>query len=314
LAKTPGVDFVLNRRGGVPLHDQLLAQLEMKILGGRIAPGQRLPSVRVLARRLGLHANTVCAAYRDLQKAGHVELRRGAGIFVRTGPPASLEDARGLDELVRLALGAAFRKGHSGPEIRVAVERWLRAAPAGRVVIVDPRVETIELVAHEIRTALRVPATGCTLEQLERDPDLLSGALALALQYHVAKVHRIAPGAQLETIHVEPDAADQQRITALPGGATVLVVSRSSILLQFAAALVGGLRGDEVLVETCLASRRADWRRLLPAADIVFADALCAAEVRGAGPRRMRELRLVAQEDLDRVRAALAPAPAASLA
>jgi hypothetical protein len=94
----------------------------------------------------------------------------------------------------------------------------------------------------------------------------------------------------------------------------VLVVSRSSILLQFAAALVGGLRGDEVLVETCLASRRADWRRLLPAADIVFADALCAAEVRGAGPRRMRELRLVAQEDLDRVRAALAPAPAASLA
>ena len=130
----------------------------------------------------------------------------------------------------------------------------------------------------------------------------------------MSKVLRIAPGAQLETIHVEPDAADQQRITALPGGAMVLVVSRSPILLQFAAALVGGLRGDEVLVETCLASRRADWRRLLPAADIVFADTLCAAEVRAAGPRRMRELRLVAQEDLDRVRAALAPAPAASKA
>jgi GntR family transcriptional regulator len=314
LAKTPGVDFVLNRRGGVPLHDQLLAQLEMKILGGQIDPGQRLPSVRVLARRLGLHANTVCAAYRDLQKAGHVELRRGAGIYVRTGSPASLENARGLDELVRLALSAAFRRGHSGPEIRAAVERWLRAAPAGRVVIVDPRVETLELVAHEIQTALRVPAAGCTLEQLERDPELVSGALALALPYHVSKVLRIAPGAQLETIHVQPDPADQERISALPGGAMVLVVSRSPILLQFAAALVGGLRGDEVLVETCLASRRADWRRLLTAADIVFADTLCAAELRAAGPRRMRELRLVAQEDLDRVRAVLAPAAAASKA
>ena len=73
------MDFVLNRQGGVPLHDQLLAQLELQILSGAIAPGQRLPSVRVLARRLGLHANTVSSAYRDLESAGHVELRRGAG-------------------------------------------------------------------------------------------------------------------------------------------------------------------------------------------------------------------------------------------
>ncbi len=305
------MDFALNRRGGVPLHDQLLAQLEMKILGGHIAPGERLPSVRVLARRLGLHANTVSAAYRDLERAGHVELRRGAGVFVRSGSPASVEDACELDGMVRLALSAAFRKGYSGPEIRTAVERWLRAAPAERVVVVDPRTETLELVAHEIRTALCVPAAGCTLEQLEREPDLLSGALALALPYHVAKVSRLARGAPLETIHVEPSAADRQRIAALAAGAVVLVVSRSPILLQFAAALVGGLRGDEVLAETCLASRRAEWLRLLPAADVVFADALAAPEVRAAGPRRLRELRLVSDEDLERVRQVLGAAPAA---
>jgi len=38
------MDIVLNRRGGVPLHDQLLAQLELKILSGGIVPGQRLMS------------------------------------------------------------------------------------------------------------------------------------------------------------------------------------------------------------------------------------------------------------------------------
>ena len=47
------MDIVLNRKGGVPLHDQLLAQLELRILGGSIAPGERLPSVRALARQLG---------------------------------------------------------------------------------------------------------------------------------------------------------------------------------------------------------------------------------------------------------------------
>ena len=306
------MDFVLNRKGGVPLHDQLLAQLELKILGGALGPGQRLPSVRVLARRLGLHANTVSSAYRDLEKAGHVELRRGAGVYVREGAPAALDEARGLDELVRLALSAAFKKGHSGSEIRAAVERWLRAAPPERVVIVDPRQETLELVSHEIRSTLGVPASGCTLEALEREPGLASGALLLALPYHAAKVARASPGVPLETVHVEASAEDQKVVQALPAGSTVLVVSGSPILLQIAGAFVGGLRGDEVLVETRLLSRRAEWRRLLPAADIVFADTLAAPVVREARPRRLRELRLLGEQDLARVRKALSMAvPAA---
>jgi len=299
------VDFVLKRKGGVPLHDQLLAQLELRILTGVLAPGQRLPSVRALARRLGLHANTVSSAYRDLETAGHVELRRGAGVYVRAGSPAALEDARGLDELIRLALSAAFRKGHSGGEIRAAVERWLRAAPPERVVIVDPRRETLELVAHEIRSAIGVPASGCTLEELEREPGLASGALLVALPYHASKVARAAPGVPVETIRVEGSQDDQKAVLTLPPGGTVLLVSGSPILLQIAQAIIGGLRGDELLVEARLVSQRAEWRRLLPAADLVLADALSAGVVREARPRRLRELRILGDADLAHVRKAL---------
>ena len=306
------MDFVLNRKGGVPLHDQLLAQLELKILSGAIAPGQRLPSVRILARRLGLHANTVSSAYRDLEEAGHVELRRGAGVYVRAGAPASLEDAKGLDEMVRLALRVAFRKGHSGSEIRAAVERWLRAAPPERVVIVDPRRETLELLAHEVRSTLGVPVSGCTLEELEREPGLASGALLLAFPYHSAKVARVAPGAALETVHIEASTEDQDAARAVPVGSTILIVSCSPILLQIVGAFAGSLRGDEVLVETRLLARRAEWRRLVPAADLVFADALAGPAVREARPRRLRELRLLGAKDLARVRKALSLAVTAA--
>jgi DNA-binding transcriptional regulator YhcF (GntR family) len=302
------VDFVLNRKGGVPLHDQLLAQLEMKILGGAIAPGQRLPSIRLLARRLGLHANTVSAAYRQLEKAGHVELRRGAGVFVREGIPASLEHAHGLDELIRLALNVAFRKGHAAPEIRAAVERWLRASPPDRVVVVDPQPETIELVAHEVRTALGVPATGCTLVALEEDVSLASGAIVLALAYHAAKVSRLAPSAPVKTIHVGASAQERRLVTGLPVGATVLVVSRSPIVLQFAQAFVVGLRGDELLVETRLVGARAEWRRLLPAADVVFADSLAVPVLHAVAPRRLHEIRLLSEDDLAGVGRALGSA------
>jgi hypothetical protein len=207
--------------------------------------------------------------------------------------------------MIRLALRTAFRKGYSAPEIRAAVERWLKAAPAERVMVVDPRTETIELMAHEVREALGVPASGCTLEELEADPALLSGALALVVPYHADKVARLVPGAAVQVIHLELSSEDRELLGALPSGATILLVSRSELVLSFAAALIGGLRGDEVLVETRPLSRRAEWRRLVPAADLVVVDVLAAAAVRRTRPKRLYELRLLGDAALARVRRSL---------
>jgi hypothetical protein len=93
---------------------------------------------------------------------------------------------------------------------------------------------------------------------------------------------------------------------ALPAGATVLLVSHSPLVLSFAAAVIGGLRGDELLVETRLLERRSEWRRLLPAADLVIVDALAERAMRGARPKRLREFRLLSKAALDRVRRGLA--------
>lgn len=123
------MEIVLNRKGGVPVRDQLVAQLELRILGGEIASGERLPSVRALARRLRLHANTVSAAYRRLEATGHVEMRRGSGVFVRVVGATSLAGARGLDEMIAVALEEAARRGFGVAEVRAAVARWLAASP-----------------------------------------------------------------------------------------------------------------------------------------------------------------------------------------
>ncbi|HEX9204259.1 MAG TPA: GntR family transcriptional regulator [Vicinamibacteria bacterium] len=299
------MDIVLNRRGGVPVRDQLVAQLELKILGGSFVPGERLPSVRALARRLDVHANTVSAAYRDLESAGHVELRRGAGVFVRRGAPTALPEARGLDEMIRLALSAAFRKGHSGVEIKAAVERWLKAAPPERVVVVDPSPEMAELVAHEVRSVLPIPVAGCGLLDLAREPGLLSGALALTLPYHASAVTRHVAGAAVDVIHLEFPQKDREAVLDLPPGSTILVVSHSPTVLPFASVLLRTLRGDEVLVEARLARNPKEWRRLVPAADLVFADALAVEAVKKARPRRLREFRVLTQPALGRLRGVL---------
>jgi GntR family transcriptional regulator len=299
------VELLLNRKGGVPVRDQLVAQLELKILGGAYSPGERLPSVRALARRLKVHPNTVSAAYQDLQAAGHVELRRGAGVYVSPGAPASLQEAHGLDEMIRLALRAAFRKGHSGVEVREAVERWLRAAPPERLVVVDPSPEMGELVAREVREVLPIPVSSCSVKEVRAAPALLSGAVVLTLPYHAATVAKLVPGVGIRVIHLEFSRTDQDLINALPAGSSVLVVSHSPTVLPFASVLLRTLRGDDVLSEVRLLSRPREWKRLLRGADLVLADVLAAPVLRPLRPKRLREFRVLTEDAMKHLRESL---------
>ena len=299
------LDIVLNRRGGVLIRDQLVTQLELKILDGTLAHGQKLPSVRALARRLKVHHNTVSAAYQDLEQAGHVDLRRGSGVFVRHAGATALPEARGLDEMIRLALHAAFRKGFSGIEIRAAVERWLAAAPPDRVVVVDPSPQMGELLVHELREVLGIPASSCTLDDVAHEPTRLAGALTLVLPYHVAAVCALVPGVAVEVVTLEVAEADRRAVAELAAGSIVLFLSHSPTVLPFAAVFLKSLRGDEILVETRLVSAPREWRRLIRAADLVLTDALSTESARRAGARRVREVRVVQPAALERLRDAL---------
>jgi DNA-binding transcriptional regulator YhcF (GntR family) len=299
------MDILVNRRGGVPVRDQLVTQLELKILGGELAQGQRLPSVRALARRLKVHHNTVSAAYQDLEAAGHVELRRGSGVFVRDGGARAVTEASGLDEMIRLALHAAFAKGFHGADVRAAVERWLAAAPPDRVVVVDPSREMAEIIVEEIRQSLGVPASAATMDDLARDPALLSGALVVALPYHEAKLAQTAPGSALQIVHLEFPAADRDTVNALAPGSIVLVVSHAATVLPFATVFLRSLRGSDIHVEVRLRSAPREWRRLLAAADFVLTDVLATREVRAARPRRLREVRMLSASSLEHLQQSL---------
>ena len=300
-----GMDIVLYRRAGVAVRDQLVTQIELKILSGALRPGQKLPSVRALARQLRVRPNTVAAAYRDLHAAGHAQVRRGSGVYVLRTGPATLDEARGLDEMIRMALGVAFRRGFSGAEVRAAVARWMAAAPPDRLIVVDPVSDARELLVAELRAALRLPVAGCSEEELARDPSLLAGALGVCLPYHVESLRALVPGAPFEAVHLEIAEADRAALRALPAGALVLVVSAASTVLPFATVLGKALRGEDLLVETRLLADAKSWRRVVGAADLVFADVLAFSTVRRACPKRTRELRLLSADAVERIREAL---------
>lgn len=72
----------LSRERGHPVYLQIKEQLEHRIAAGQIAPGEALPSVRLLAQQLQVNPNTVMRAYRELELEGLVVSRQGEGTFV----------------------------------------------------------------------------------------------------------------------------------------------------------------------------------------------------------------------------------------
>jgi GntR family transcriptional regulator / MocR family aminotransferase len=75
---------------GVPLTKQIGAALVNEIRRGRLRAGAVVPSSRALAESLGVHRNTVLAAYDELIGQGYLETEKARGTFVSARVPADL--------------------------------------------------------------------------------------------------------------------------------------------------------------------------------------------------------------------------------
>lgn len=72
---------------GGPVFVQIARAVALDVRRGRLKPGDRLPGSRRLAERLGVHRNTVIAAFDELQAEGWIEPRPGQGTFVASTLP-----------------------------------------------------------------------------------------------------------------------------------------------------------------------------------------------------------------------------------
>jgi len=88
---TPLTLVPIDPEDDVPLHRQLYDGFRDAILTGRLPPGGRIPSSRLLARELGLSRNTVALAFAQLHAEGYIEGQLRSGTYVsRTVPDALL--------------------------------------------------------------------------------------------------------------------------------------------------------------------------------------------------------------------------------
>ena len=65
-----------------PIYAQLLERIQLQIVSGIYAPGDKLPSVRDLAAEDSVNPNTMQKAFAELERSGLIETKRTSGRFV----------------------------------------------------------------------------------------------------------------------------------------------------------------------------------------------------------------------------------------
>ena len=117
----------LDPKSPVPLYDQIARRLKTAVATGELRATDALPSVRQLAGKLRINPATVVQAYRSLEEEGFVEIRQGAGTYVRAMPGEARARERSAQarRLVRELLADSARLGLSRHDLKDAMRHEL---------------------------------------------------------------------------------------------------------------------------------------------------------------------------------------------
>ena len=122
------MEFQVDPTTRVPIYRQLMDQIRLAVARGRLRPGSRLPSVRVLSRELVVNPNTVARVYTELERDGVLNTRPGLGVFVAE-PQAELSASarrQRLSEIIDSFLTDAVHLGFSADDVLSAVAKRIR--------------------------------------------------------------------------------------------------------------------------------------------------------------------------------------------
>ncbi len=96
----------IEKGSATPISRQIAHQIATLCASGSVKPGDRLPSVRELARDLAVNQNTILRVYERLTRDGLLEMRQGQGTFVATHAKRNAspgQQSRLVEELRQIA-------------------------------------------------------------------------------------------------------------------------------------------------------------------------------------------------------------------
>ena len=112
-----------------PIYLQIMEEVKKRAGRGEYKSGHKLPSVREMAKSVGVNPNTIARVYMELEREGFIFTRRGQGSFI-TEESGRLEEERmkladdATEQFIRAAQELELQNGHRHKLIEM-IERKL---------------------------------------------------------------------------------------------------------------------------------------------------------------------------------------------
>lgn len=109
-----------------------MEQVKHAVETGALREGDRLPTIRKVAEELVMNPNTVVRAYRELEHEGVLELRHGAGAFIKAAEEGRARVIRKAQTVMEQTIERLLQQGLTEDELRRAFENELAKAEERR--------------------------------------------------------------------------------------------------------------------------------------------------------------------------------------
>lgn len=267
----------INRKSATPIQDQISAQIGQQVASGTLAPGERLPSIRGLATRLGVHHNTVLAAYKSLAARGVLEIKEGSGVRVTMHGliEGDWRDGLAVQAMAAYFVSQARAQGYDDAAILEACRRALSDAVIHAVVVVNPHPDLQQLYLHELGRRLDFPISAMALEEVAGlRPDQRSERCFVTSTNHAASLQEVLGSSQAPVIFRLASTDDLlARVGALGPEALVGVVSSSPRFRFLLKELLAGTREESAVIDADLTDNEG-LPGTLRLADLVITDSI----------------------------------------
>jgi GntR family transcriptional regulator len=136
-----GFELKLDFRSGIPIYEQLVAQIKHMIATETLRPGDQLPTVRQVAADLRVNFNTIARAYRLLDEAGIISTQHGRGTYILELPSPEVTEKLRLEDLSRLTeryIRGAFELGFNPEDVQTIFAQKIAAWSANGIPSENP--------------------------------------------------------------------------------------------------------------------------------------------------------------------------------
>ena len=287
----------LSKNSEVPVRDQLSTQIILGVVSGDLAVGERLPSTREIARRFGVHSNTVSHAYQLLVEQGWLEFHQGSGFYVCDGKPEALENS--LDKIIAEFLQTAQRQGFSLSEIKTRLLQFFEIQPPENIFVVESDDDLRKILVEEIKQTTNFKVDAASFEDFQKNHHK-ANSVFVAMFDETAKIRSVLSSNKICVFLKARSVAESMKDEKRPTNEDLIaVVSGWEQFLWMAKTMLiaAGIEPESLLIRS---TKQPDWIKGLGSATMIICDCLAAENFQNDG--RVRRFQLISDESLSELK------------